>query len=136
MESTQQHYVLGLPDMDEQHNHLYQVFSLLEDAPRVIDTNRTRRILEEIERYILFHFASEELLMRRYGFPGFTEHEGDHGTIEGKLVEYLDSFEAGDLNPGRMRAFLSAWLDEHSRIADSVYAAWVIDKRRTIESGS
>ncbi|MFP4680020.1 MAG: hypothetical protein ACLFQB_06030, partial [Chitinispirillaceae bacterium] len=61
---------LGLPEMDEQHYHLYRVFDLLPKENTVRDREKMDSILKEIERYLNFHLTSEEHLMRMYDFPG------------------------------------------------------------------
>jgi hemerythrin len=122
-------HCLGLPEMDEQHNYLYSLFDRIEKSPQVADKTATKALLEEIERYVLFHFASEEQLMRLYGFPGFAVHQSDHETAGAKLVQFMDDFDAGRLNPGALRIFLTGWLMEHSKLSDSEYVAWVKKKR-------
>jgi hemerythrin len=129
-------HILGLPEMDEQHNYLYSLFDRIEQSPHVTNTTCTKALLEEIERYVLFHFASEEQLMRLYGFPGFATHQSDHESAGAKLVQFMDEFEAGRLNPGALRIFLTGWLMEHSRISDSEYGTWVIKKRDEVDAAA
>jgi hemerythrin len=119
------HYLLGLPEMDEQHSYLYRIFSRLEDALHVTNKAGAKALLAEIERYVLFHFACEEQLMRHYGFSGFAVHQADHEKFEARLLQFLDDFEAGRLSPAYAKAALIGWLDEHSRLSDSEYVSWV-----------
>jgi hemerythrin len=127
-------HILGLPEMDEQHNYLYSLFDRIEKAPQVSNQKAAKALLEEIERYVLFHFASEEQLMRLYGFPGFAAHQSDHESAGAKLVQFMDDFAAGRLNPGALRIFLTGWLMEHSRISDSEYVTWVKKRRDEVEA--
>jgi len=46
-----------------------------------------KTLLAEIEGYLLFHFDSEEHLMRHYGYPRFAEHQS---VIRDHLVEEPD----------------------------------------------
>jgi hemerythrin-like metal-binding protein len=125
-------HVLGLPEMDAQHDYLYSLFDEIESAPQVSDVPKARALLDEIERYIMFHFESEELLMRRYGFPGFAGHQSDHEAAGDRLAKFQIDFETGCLNPGALRIFLTGWLMEHSEISDSEYVAWVKIKRAEV----
>jgi len=129
MEQSSWRHVLNFPEMDVQHDYLYRLFDAIEPSAHVIDSIATKALLREIEQYVLFHFASEEHLMRLYGVPTFTVHQSDHEQAGNRLAMYLDDFEAGRLNPGALRHFLSAWLSEHSALSDSQYVTWILDVR-------
>ena len=118
-------FLLGLPDMDEQHRYLYELFDRLEPAPAVTDAAATRKLLTALEQYILYHFACEEHLMRMYQFPHFAPHKADHESAEDKLGQFLHDFEHHRLNPARLRLFLTGWLMEHSQSSDAQYAPWI-----------
>ncbi len=122
-------HILNLPEMDSQHEYLYSLFDRIEDGREVRDTQRMAALLEEIERYVNFHFMSEEHLMRLYGAPGFAVHQSDHEIAAAKLVQFMDDFGAHRLNPAALRIFLTGWLMEHSETADEEYAKWVRQRR-------
>ena len=125
--------IIGLPEMDAQHAYLYRLFALLEDGSRVADPDRTKRLLVEIERYLHFHFTSEEHLMRCYLYPEFGAHQTDHEAAGGRFLRFLDDFDAGILNPAAAKLFLHGWLSEHGRTADTAYVSWI--ERRRSEAG-
>jgi hemerythrin-like metal-binding protein len=127
--------ILGLPEMDAQHAYLYSLFDKIEIVFRVSNRAMAAMLLEEIERYLLFHFESEELLMRRYAFPGFAGHQSDHEAAGDRLVLFQNDFEADVLNPSALRIFLTGWLMEHSVQSDTAYVDWV-NKMRGRISGS
>ena len=126
---TQKRHILNLPEMDSQHGYLYSLFDRIESGREVTERERMATLLEEIERYVNFHFTSEEHLMRLYGVPGFAVHQSDHETAAAKLVQFMDDFEAGRLNPAALRIFLTGWLMEHSQTADEEYARWIAQRR-------
>jgi hemerythrin len=125
MKPSDDHPVLGLPEMDSQHEYLYSLFCRIEHSSRVTDKGKTKQLLREIEGYLLFHFDCEEHLMRHYAFPGFDVHQSDHETAGAKLMQFLDDFDADRLNPAALGIFLTGWLMEHSRVSDSEYAEWI-----------
>lgn len=116
---------LGFPEMDEQHTYLYSLFDQIKQESSVTDVSATKNLLDEIERYVLFHFGCEEHLMRLYRDPGFAVHQSDHESMSGKLVQFLDDFEAKRLNPAALRIFLTGWLMEHSVVSDAAYVEWI-----------
>jgi len=126
------HEPLGLPEMDAQHAYLYSLFDRIEPAGKTGDNDIMKILLLEIEGYLLFHFSSEEYLMRHYTFPGFTVHVSDHVAAGTRLVRFLDDFDAARLNQAALRIFLTGWLSEHSKISDSQYAEWIKKCRENI----
>jgi len=134
-ESVDRH-ILDFPETDEQHRYLYDLFALLGDNSHVVNTPGTKALLAEIERYILYHFSCEDRLMRTYGFPGAAVHTSDHERVEEKLVQFMDNFEAGNLNPDYMRRFMTHWLSEHGKMADAEYVAWITQRRSAVRSAS
>ena len=132
MNDSNNRYLLGLPEMDAQHEYLYSLFDRIEGIATAGDREAMRNLLKEIERYLVFHFECEERLMRIYGFDGFGVHQGDHEQAGNKLVAFLDDFEANRLNPAALRIFFTGWLMEHSRLSDSEYVKKVLEERRII----
>ena len=122
-------HILDLPEMDAQHTYLYTLYDLIEDSIAVTNQAVMRSILKEIERYLLFHFQSEEFLMRSYAFAGFAVHQSDHEAAGTKLVQFLDDFDAGKLNPAALKIFLTGWLMEHSKTADEDYSRYIKQMR-------
>lgn len=125
MDNSGPRYVLGLADMDSQHEYLYSLFDRIEQKTTIVNTEALKPLLKEIERYVLFHFASEEHLMRAYQAPNFAVHQSDHEQAGAKLAQFLDDFDAGRLNPAALKIWLTGWLMEHSRISDAEYARWI-----------
>jgi hemerythrin len=135
MKTSHDRYTLGFPEMDEQHRYLYELFDRLEQKTQLTSQVGVKALLGEIERYVLFHFACEEHLMRAYGDPGFAVHQSDHEQMGNKLVQFLDDFDAGRLNPAAMRIFLTGWLMEHSEISDAAYVRWILECRKKVREG-
>jgi hemerythrin len=132
MNDPQERHRLNLPEMDAQHEYLYSLFDQIGESRQVAARGQMQALLGEIERYILFHFESEERLMRAYGYAGFAVHQGDHEQAGNRLVAFLDDFDHDRLNPAALRIFLTGWLMEHSRISDSEYAKYIQDKRQEL----
>lgn len=112
-------HLLGLPEMDSQHDYLYRLFEQLA-GPHTPASMKA--LLAEIEGMLDFHFTSEEHLIRHYKVPGFAEHQADHEQAATAFLDGVAAFERGELNPVRLRATLTGWLSEHARSADQQYA--------------
>jgi len=136
MYNSSERFILELPDMDEQHRYLYELFDMLGTSETVLNINATRILLAEIERFIMFHFFCEEKLMRIYNVSSFAVHQSDHEKIANKIIEFQDEFDAGKLNPYRMHIILGSWLMEHSRLVDSEYVPVIKQQREIVKKGT
>jgi hemerythrin len=134
MAGDAQRFKLDFPEMDAQHDYLYNLFDLIENLPTVTNQAAAKALLAELEHYIMFHFSCEERLMRVYGFPNFAVHQSDHERAEARFEEFVEDFESNKLNPGALRKFLSNWLWEHSSISDVEYVAWIKKRREALVS--
>jgi hemerythrin len=122
MQDYNKRHILNIPEMDTQHAYLYGLFDHIEDTIEVVDKKATGKLLNEIEGYLLFHFTSEEHLMRLYKVPGYSAHQTEHEQAGARLVMFMDDFSREQLNPAKMRIYLTGWLMEHSQISDEEYA--------------
>jgi hemerythrin-like metal-binding protein len=132
MNYKEERYTLDFPEMECQHEYLYSLFDKLEQFDNTTDKRIIRHHLDEMERYILFHFASEEQLMKLYKYPGFAVHQTEHEQFGNKLVQFLDDFDAGKLNIAALRIFATGWLMDHSKLGDSEYVVWIVKIRNEI----
>ena len=68
-------YALGLAEIDEQHKFL---FHLIDDIWRAVaskaDRDATMKVIAELERYTVTHFAAEEAFMREQLYSRYQEH--------------------------------------------------------------
>lgn len=132
MKDSKGRHILGFEEMDVQHKYLHGLFDQIENFSEVQDSAFMKKLLEEIERYLIFHFTCEEHLMRLYNTPGFAIHQSDHERVASKFVGYLDDFDQNRLNPASLRIFLTGWLMEHSEISDSEYVNHIVAVRKQL----
>lgn len=127
------HPMLDFPEMDTQHDYLFFLYEkLLEFKDNQSNRSKLKNILDEIERYLLFHFTCEENLMRTYNYSGFAVHQGDHENSARKFISFLDDFEANRLNVFALYTFLRGWLEEHCIQSDTEYVKWINSKRESV----
>ncbi|MBN1603787.1 MAG: hemerythrin family protein [Chitinispirillaceae bacterium] len=131
MAYQEERYTLGFPEMDSQHEYLYDLFDSIEPVFTSGNLSATERLVHEIEHYFIFHCECEEHLMRMYNTPSFAVHQSDHERAQQKLLQFLDDYEASRLNPAAMRIFFTGWLMEHSKLSDSEYVTWVKECRKS-----
>ncbi len=113
--------------MDHEHRRLFDVMRELDSAlavgsgQLVID-----RVLKKVTDWAELHFANEEDLMRRHGFPGLDAHRAEHDEARRQFRTYERDREAGKSGvPVSLLLFLDEWLRQHILKTDLGYAAFV-----------
>ena len=124
-------YSVGNDAIDADHKGLFVLVQELENADMTggfIDN-----ILQRLEDYAAGHFAREEELMQKVGYPGFDEHVKEHrafvewlGTVQKTYRRAAESpFLIGDM----VNAFLENWLVEHILEEDMRYRDHIVAQK-------
>ena len=77
--------------------------------------------------YASFHFAQEEELFSRTGFPGAEAHRREHQVFAAAVGEFFQDFQkrASDALPRQVLVYMKNWLLEHSIGADRAFADYL-----------
>jgi hemerythrin-like metal-binding protein len=115
-----------IPHIDAQHRKL---FSLINDLDMAVEDGTggllISYVLQELVRYVKEHFEDEEQLMLRRRFPELVAHRKEHDLFTTRLKEISATFQDGDALSSSILEFLKAWLVNHIRQTDQVYAAFI-----------
>ncbi len=107
---------LGMPAIDADHkklvgllNHLHYAVVAGEDNPGIA------RVLEDLVAYTRSHFAREENLMERGGYPELPHHRRIHERLAARMQAFQDAFlqSPDDFDMDRFYDFVSGWLLHH-----------------------
>ena len=79
-------YVLGIEELDSQHEGIESVCMALADA--VADEQRWRSLLDELYEKMRFHFYAEESVMAIFAYPETQDHQRSHVEILKQIDEY------------------------------------------------
>ena len=120
----------GIRVFDEQHKKLV---AILNDMHEALKSGKGREaladILRRLENYARTHFTSEEVIMRKYEFPGYLEHKREHEQFIAKVKEFRRRYEAGDLTLSfDVLKFLKDWLINHIMGTDKKYGPYLRSK--------
>ncbi len=123
-------YSVHIEALDRQHQRLFKAVNELEDAlsagqgSTVVDN-----VLKQLMEYTMSHFAAEEKLMERYGFPGLADHRLKHEELTRKVLALRDEYKAGNVGvPVSLMLFLQTWLKEHILGTDKQYSEFLNSK--------
>ncbi len=115
---------------DDQHKKLFAMVNKLYDAMREGKGKEVMgEILNELLRYTLYHFSTEEELMEKYSYPGFIWHKKEHTELANKAKALKERFEAGEfIMSVEVLNFLKDWLNNHTVGSDKKYGTFLNEK--------
>jgi hemerythrin len=121
---------LNVKEMDKQHRVLVGIISTLQQAVKNGEGKlKLAEVLESLLAYTDKHFAAEEKLMKKHGYPGYNEHKSKHIKMRGKVLSLIKDYNDGRVTISfSVLTFLQNWLSKHIMETDMKYAAYLNKK--------
>jgi hemerythrin-like metal-binding protein len=120
-------YSVNIAELDRQHQQLFRTLVELDQALQNGTADSIIEVvLENLIQYTIRHFAAEENLMQKHGFPGLSAHRYDHQLLAQKLTKFNLSQRAGHPEiPSNLLPFLKAWWQDHVLKTDKEYSEFL-----------
>jgi methyl-accepting chemotaxis protein len=111
---------VGVPAMDQHHKKLVDLINQLHAAMRQRQGRAAiGSALEELAKYVEYHFGAEEKLMRQHRCPGLEEQLTAHAGLVAKVTELRQQFATGQEGLGvEVLTMLKDWLVTHIQRKD------------------
>ena len=100
------HYRLGVPDIDDEHERLFELSHEVLETLAQTNGNLTRDALQELTEAVKSHFRQEELVLAEMGSPQARAHAKLHRRLETKLDSLMKKYTAGKIGRNEMAHFL------------------------------
>ncbi|MDQ3059098.1 MAG: bacteriohemerythrin [Pseudomonadota bacterium] len=116
-------FSVGLDEVDEQHQWLFEATNRLHDEMNKEVHSRAviGEILEGLMDYTMNHFIMEEELFERYGYPQAQAHKALHDKFTASIMSTLMDFEDGADIENEVLEILKNWLVQHIMKTDTAY---------------
>ncbi len=112
-----------IPAMNEEHRWLISLMNRLHDQVNSgADRDAQGKTLEELGKATVKHFADEELVMARMGFPKIEHHKKLHAQLLTKFGAHAANFKGGQPLGPEFFHFLKFWLSAHIQGMDMQYS--------------
>lgn len=123
-------YSVNVAVIDEQHQKLFEILNTLFDASAAGKTQEViAAIIKDIGDYAVYHFSTEETLMKSYDFPGLVEHKREHDAFREKVTKFHDALAKKKATLTlEIETFLIDWLDHHVLDLDRKYGPFLNEK--------
>ena len=123
-------YTLHIAEIDRQHQKLFALFNDLYDAMQdghgqeVID-----KVLTGVVDYTVYHFDTEEKLLRQYGYQDEAAHRAEHVKLAEQAKALVLKHRAGEAKVTLATLkFLCDWLNNHILGTDKKFAPFLIER--------
>jgi len=123
-------YSTGIAEVDQQHKKLIELINSLHDAMvKGQGKDVLGKILRELVDYCASHFAMEERMFDKHGYPDAADHKEKHQKMTSKVLALQAQFEQGKATMTiDVMDFLQQWLDKHILGTDKKYVPFLKSK--------
>ena len=126
----EEEYGVNILEIDHQHRRLFAIATNLFDAIRKGDgAGSLGEALEMLVDYTMYHFAEEEALLERYGFPDRVVHAARHRRLLEQVRELSERIAGDDPpKPAELKEFLTGWIVNHILMDDRKFSKFLNKK--------
>jgi hemerythrin len=116
-------FSVGVNSIDAEHKKIIEFINNLHDAANTGKSIAVMSgILGGLVEYTMTHFANEEALMKKHGYPNLEKHRELHDDLFVKVNEYRARLKTErDGFADELMAFLKEWLIQHILKTDMAY---------------
>ncbi|NBV41868.1 hypothetical protein EBR96_03765 [bacterium] len=88
-------FEVGDPDIDNHHQELFHLTSLLDTAIREQSVDKLDQIILFLEDYVVRHFQEEEDLMKSHDYAHYSDHHDEHEVFRVHVSELRRLYKEG-----------------------------------------
>eukprot|EP01065_Artemidia_motanka_P032772 TRINITY_DN39754_c0_g1_i1.p1 TRINITY_DN39754_c0_g1~~TRINITY_DN39754_c0_g1_i1.p1 ORF type:complete len:1084 (+),score=340.47 TRINITY_DN39754_c0_g1_i1:131-3382(+) len=124
---TASEYGVGHPDVDSDHQKLFDLVNSIVEAMRSCDIMQVRAAIEGVRAYSQYHFDREIDMLSRcpeYSAPELEDHKRQHSAFVSRIQEFERDIAEEDLAAcyeivsGGLLDYLKEWLARHIKLTD------------------
>jgi len=128
--SWKDEYSVHINVIDSQHKRLIELLNEVFDASRAGRGKEVvGKILNDLVTYTKVHFTTEQEFFRKYNYPGYAQHKGEHDNLTKQVGEFQEQYKAGRAALSvELMQFLKDWLSGHILGSDKKYSGFLTSK--------
>jgi hemerythrin len=112
--------ITGVESVDSQHQMLFTIINNLISScnEEPVAHDHVENAINELVKYVAYHFADEEQVMRNHHFAGLARHQEQHYEFEAEILGFGLRFKRGeDVSDGLLK-YVQNWLVNHILVID------------------
>lgn len=105
-------YSVKVKEIDEQHKKLFGFINELDDVIKAgVERAEIARIVEKMNQYAQYHFATEEGYFEKFGYPETKKQKEKHSRYESKIILFDQQMKDNKIPDDRLLDFAYEILD-------------------------
>jgi hemerythrin len=86
---------IGVPELDEQHKYFYDIGNMILDLHEKPNITKAEMLIAvgEMGDYALYHFNTEEEMLKKLGGPGAEAHLVKHAAFRDEIIAFVTAIE-------------------------------------------
>ncbi|SRR5579871_5053279 len=127
-------FATSVREVDDEHRALFRLCDALESRLEAgAETSEIQALAADVIIHAAHHFAHEERQMRAAGYSLYGWHRSQHQNARRRLRTYEQHLRRGEREKAaELVSFLSGWLNEHVRLADRMFGAFMRNHDREL----
>lgn len=124
-------YSVGSTLLDSQHRKLLKLCAALGNSllhPAANGRHDFHEILHELSEYSRQHFAAEEALLGKHGYPQLADQKSDHLEYCRQIAEQSFAASTGEADQLSLQRFVTEWWTHHILESDMAYRDFLISR--------
>ena len=103
-------YSVGVAALDNEHKHLLALSNaILQASAQATQQDVVRNLLAELQSASAAHFAKEEDLMRKTGYPAYQDHHAKHERLDAEMSRFAHQHAVGHIETGKLAKALAGY---------------------------
>jgi hemerythrin len=127
-------YSVNIPLIDAQHVELINLTNKLYRSclkGREHSKEVFMDVLHSAVDYVGYHFSTEEKIMERVGYPGYSTHKREHTNFVREVLKTVDDLSKGiNTNPLSFVTYLKDWVLTHIAVSDAALGRHLIQLKQ------
>lgn len=111
----------GIETIDSQHKQIVDYINQLHEVEQTKNRDESIKVMEGLVNYTATHFADEEAMLEKAGYPLTEAHKGVHVRFVDKVSKLYAEHAAGMDTAEDLLNLLEGWLFTHIRLNDMAY---------------
>eukprot|EP00727_Mastigamoeba_balamuthi_P013139 m51a1_g8448 hypothetical protein (250) ;mRNA; r:392998-394034 len=110
-------FSVGVRILDAQHKRLTDTIGSL----------YAQGVTSDLVDWTAYHFATEELLMEKSGYPEYLQHTGEHRELSEFITKVILGLNFSSTSSvGELCEYVRTWMDQHILKDDRKFAQWLL----------
>ena len=123
----------GIDTIDNQHRELFSWANAVSDDDVVADEKKLNEALSNLDRYVDYHFRTEEQAMNTYKYDRLEKHKAQHNRLVREVAELYGRLKREGASKGLMvelQYMFADWFSLHIKEWDKPFATFL--KRKNV----